>query len=251
MKKILVLATTGAVAVLGVAGMVGLSAQAASPCVITNGTVDIVGDTVCIIGQNVNTININSTTAELGDVLNQYNNDSTLGYATFASGATINANISDEFSTSNVDWLATLAPAGTIAITPGNPNITYTQAPWAVPAGFSINYANTIIHLPTGTTPATAVDVFLGITDDTIIVASGNDYTVSSQFINGVQTPVLHLPENTSVDDALAIAKTITNANIIVALNNNTDFTITVRIGQDPVISYGSTGLTPPATGRH
>lgn len=261
MVKVTNLIATGAVAVLGVAGAIGVSAQAEPNCVVTNGAISMSDQTMCVITENVDTINYNGTIEDLHVVLHALANNTGFGYTQYAASSTIEATITNMFSTEGVDVVTSAAPAGAIInITPGVADIVYTQAPWT-PAvnGVSINYANTIIHLQDGVAPSVGVDVYSSIGDDSVIVAEGSNYTISTEMFQGKQTIVLHLPEGTSEEDALAIAKTITNANLMVGVNNNTDFTVTVQAGQEPVINHYEdiidddgepAELTAPETGR-
>ena len=136
-------------------------------------------------------------------------------YEQYASDAVINATLTKEFSTDNIEMLATVAPEGaTVKITPEVKDITY-SADFVMPEGFSIDYTDTILHLPVGTTVKEAVDVFnkVGVAE---FVACGEDYNINVD--ETLNTTTLHLNQGQDLQAIFDVIEANSLDDIIVAV---------------------------------
>ena len=136
-------------------------------------------------------------------------------YEQYASDAVINATLTKEFSTDNIEMLATVAPEGaTVKITPEEKNITY-SADFVMPEGFSIDYTDTILHLPAGTTVKEAVDVFnkVGVAE---FVACGENYNINVD--ETLNTTTLHLNQGQDLQAIFDVIEANSLDDIIVAV---------------------------------
>ena len=136
-------------------------------------------------------------------------------YEQYASDAVINATLTKEFSTDNIEMLATVAPEGaTVKITPEVKDITY-SADFVMPEGFSIDYTDTILHLPLGTTVKEAVDVFnkVGVAE---FVACGENYNINVD--ETLNTTTLHLNQGQDLQAIFDVIEANSLDDIIVAV---------------------------------
>ena len=190
-----------------------------SICLFSNSSyaasVSITGNEPVVLTEKVETIEFKSTIEDLVDVLNAYKMNAGYNYEQYASDAVINATLTKEFSTDNIEMLATVAPEGaTVKITPEVKDITY-SADFVMPEGFSIDYTDTILHLPVGTTVKEAVDVFnkVGVAE---FVACGEDYNINVD--ETLNTTTLHLNQGQDLQAIFDVIEANSLDDIIVAV---------------------------------
>lgn len=190
-----------------------------SICLFSNSSyaasVSITGNEPVVLTEKVETIEFKSTIENLVDVLNAYKMNAGYNYEQYASDAVINATLTKEFSTDNIEMLATVAPEGaTVKITPEVKDITY-SADFVMPEGFSIDYTDTILHLPVGTTVKEAVDVFnkVGVAE---FVACGEDYNINVD--ETLNTTTLHLNQGQDLQAIFDVIEANSLDDIIVAV---------------------------------
>jgi hypothetical protein len=242
-KKILCTAVAATASVGGL-GVYSLSASAAGDCTIVGGVVNITGTgdagaDLCNIDNSVTTINYNGTIAEFGTILNAYN---LAGWGSTDGLIDINAVISDEFGSEQLTWIggltANITDTATIAITPTVKDITYTAVPYTMPTGIALDFSDVVIHIPDTTGVTDAADLFRDIADGSVIVAAGNNYTISEES----DLPTVHMPEGTSLADLVALAGTL-GADMIVA-ENGANNPVVVNDAADDMTIYLPTGTT-------
>ena len=190
-----------------------------SICLFSNSSyaasVSITGNEPVVLTEKVETIEFKSTIEDLVDVLNAYKMNAEYNYEQYASDAVINATLTKEFSTDNIEMLATVAPEGaTVKITPEVKDITY-SADFVMPEGFSIDYTDTILHLPLGTTVKEAVDVFnkVGVAE---FVACGENYNINVD--ETLNTTTLHLNQGQDLQAIFDVIEANSLDDIIVAV---------------------------------
>lgn len=190
-----------------------------SICLFSNSSyaasVSITGNEPVVLTEKVETIEFKSTIEDLVDVLNAYKMNAGYNYEQYASDAVINATLTKEFSTDNIEMLATVAPEGaTVKITPEVKDITY-SADFVMPEGFSIDYTDTILHLPLGTTVKEAVDVFnkVGVAE---FVACGENYNINVD--ETLNTTTLHLNQGQDLQAIFDVIEANSLDDIIVAV---------------------------------
>lgn len=190
-----------------------------SICLFSNSSyaasVSITGNEPVVLTEKVETIEFKSTIEDLVDVLNAYKMNAGYNYEQYASDAVINATLTKEFSTDNIEMLATVAPEGaTVKITPEVKDITY-SADFVMPEGFSIDYTDTILHLPVGTTVKEAVDVFnkVGVAE---FVACGENYNINVD--ETLNTTTLHLNQGQDLQAIFDVIEANSLDDIIVAV---------------------------------
>lgn len=190
-----------------------------SICLFSNSSyaasVSITGNEPVVLTEKVETIEFKSTIEDLVDVLNAYKINAGYKYEQYASDAVINATLTKEFSTDNIEMLATVAPEGaTVKITPEVKDITY-SADFVMPEGFSIDYTDTILHLPVGTTVKEAVDVFNKVRVAEF-VACGEDYNINVD--ETLNTTTLHLNQGQDLQAIFDVIEANSLDDIIVAV---------------------------------
>lgn len=190
-----------------------------SICLFSNSSyaasVSITGNEPVVLTEKVETIEFKSTIEDLVDVLNAYKMNAEYNYEQYASDAVINATLTKEFSTDNIEMLATVAPEGaTVKITPEVKDITY-SADFVMPEGFSIDYTDTILHLPVGTTVKEAVDVFNKVRVAEF-VACGEDYNINVD--ETLNTTTLHLNQGQDLQAIFDVIEANSLDDIIVAV---------------------------------
>lgn len=209
-KKLIIAGLTG----LALTGILTVPAYAADNCAVDEETVSFSGKAeMCVITENVSEINITSTIEDLVDILYGYKVDNNYGYSTFATGATFNATVTNDFSTDGITAVGAQVPAGAnVVLNQGTKDLVFLSTSYTMPSYVTINYAtDAIIHMPQATTPNEAAALFeqVGVAGATVAINDAVDgLETITQASDG--TMVLHLMDGTSIADALAIANTIT-----------------------------------------
>lgn len=196
-----------------------LGAHAEEPCEVKDGAISVSGSTLCMMTETFDTINFDGTIEEFHAMAHAFSMNSGFGYQTYSgeNGATINAHISTAVSDQNLrDIAAALAQAAgenvikaDVVVSPANDYVV-TDVHSTLPAGYTVNYDDIVVHLPAETTLADAFAVYKNASSKTVQVAiNGQDYPVISyDAAESRQVDVVHLDPETSIDDALnAIAE--------------------------------------------
>lgn len=257
-----------------------------------NGTGDA-GVDLCNIDNSVTTINYTGTIAEFGSILNAYNLagwGSTDGLTEI--NAVISDEFGSEQLTWLSGLTANITDTAMISITPTVKDITFTTLPYSIPNGFGIDFEDVVIHIPDTSSVSDAADLFRTVGEDSVIVAAGANYTISEDMDtvtvhmpegtsiadlvalagtlgadiivaeNGANNVVIendsaddmiiHLPKGTTLAEALALIDGL-DIDATVAVIGSNEFTITMAVGQKPVINLAQTdtdsGIKAPTSG--
>lgn len=168
-----------------------------------------------ILQEEVSTMKVEGTIEELVDLFNAYKANPGYNFAQCASNATINAKVTNMFSTDGITTLSTVLPAGAkINITPGVKDIVYTTASYEVPERLEIDFTDSIIHLPDNATVTEALKVFedIGVAST---VACGERYNITAEGSN--KTTTVHLNKGEDLQAMFDLIDAEKLDNIIVA----------------------------------
>ena len=221
----------------------GGKAYADNACAVSGGEVNISGGTLCVMNEAVTTINYSGIIGQLGDMLYAFEHNVAYGYGTYASDSTIKATISDVFSDENVIWLSGLMTSynETVELTPAAGDYVVTNTNNNLPAGYSINYDNVVVHLPAGTSVLAALGSYMGLNNTTATVAVNNSaITVNHSNTYGI---VVHLAEGTSVEDGLAVVESV-GEGVDYVLASGMDYWMDVVDGDADVFVLSADALT-------
>ncbi len=168
-----------------------------------------------ILQEAVSTMEVEGTIEELVDLFNAYKANPGYNFAQYASNATINAKITNMFSTDGITQLSTVIPEGAkINITPAVKDIVYTTASYEVPEGLEIDFTDSIIHLPENATVTEALKVFedIGVAST---VACGESYNITAE--GSKETTTVHLNKGEDLQAMFDLIDAEKLDNIIVA----------------------------------
>jgi hypothetical protein len=170
------------------------------------------------LDSNATQVTFNGTANDLHAVLD------TLGanawYLTNVSNITFNANLSVAVSAEQLNAIysalsgASHLSAKISGLVVASSDIVYDDITTTLPTNWSFNYDNSVVHIPDTTTPEAAVNLFKSISNTSVVVAAGNNFTVNDE--SG--TTSVHLPAGTAIADLVSLARTL-GSDIMVAEN--------------------------------
>lgn len=239
------LSALGLTLAVGAASMGASSVFAEEPCVVTDGTINITGSTLCILNEPVETIKFSGTIENLVDVLNAFKVNAGFNFAANAPDAIFEATITNMFSTEGINAVYNVMPDGaSVEITRENEHIIFTEVPYTLPAGISIDYTDAIVHLPEDTDLNDALATFNDIaTSSTVVAINGaNKPTISYEGAFG--GTVIHLPAGTSIADALAASASISASDDFIVASEM-DYWVEIEDTDDITVHIVDSEATP------
>lgn len=213
MKKcgILVAGLTTATLMLGAVGL-SESAYAAGECAGVPGATEVTvnkASELCNIDGSVTTVNITGSSDDISAVINAY---ATLGWGNGGNNVTTyNATYTDPVGTNYITQVSGFASTNAEVNITTNGDIVYLTMPYAVPSNVSIDYDNTVVHLPDGTTVVAALALYKEINNKTVTVAEGNNFNILESTSSTGAGTAIHLNGG---EDAKAVLGLIVSAGL-------------------------------------
>jgi len=160
------------------------------------------------------------TIEDLVTIIHAYSNNLAFGGDNFTS-AVITANITNPFSDEFLTQLQSLLPAGVSSLVLKGADFVLTDVSYQFPSDVSVNFTDSIVHLPANATIEEAATVFSSIGDNTIKVAPAKDGFVID---NEDGQTIVHMPEGTSLAELLEAAQQASSViPDVTATENGTD----------------------------